>query len=190
VETLSGVGPAVTKRLAKLGLRTIGDLLEHRPHRYEAAAEEVRIADLLASEEEVAIAGQIVRTSVRRPRPRLAIVQARVADESGEITAVWFNQAWLIDKLQPGTRVRLRGQLRRNEFNVRSYDLNGSSSTADFAPVYPASEDVTVKKLRELVGKALEAGCSAAAPLGRTCGTAQAARRARSGAGKATARVR
>jgi len=149
------VGPAVTKRLAKLGLRTIGDLLEHRPHRYEAAAEEVRIADLLASEEEVAIAGQIVRTSVRRPRPRLAIVQARVADESGEITAVWFNQAWLIDKLQPGTRVRLRGQLRRNEFNVRSYDLNGSSSTADFAPVYPASEDVTVKKLRELVGKAL-----------------------------------
>jgi ATP-dependent DNA helicase RecG len=155
VETLSGVGPAVTKRLAKLGLRTIGDLLEHRPHRYEAAAEEVRIADLLASEEEVAIAGQIVRTSVRRPRPRLAIVQARVADESGEITAVWFNQAWLIDKLQPGTRVRLRGQLRRNEFNVRSYDLNGSSSTADFAPVYPASDDVTVKKLRELVGKAL-----------------------------------
>jgi ATP-dependent DNA helicase RecG len=149
------VGPAVTKRLAKLGLQTIGDLLEHRPHRYEAAAEEVRIADLLASEEEVAIAGEIVRTSVRRPRPRLAIVQARVADESGEITAIWFNQAWLIDKLQPGTRVRLRGQLRRNEFNVRSYDLNGSSSTADFAPVYPASEDMTVKKLRELVGKAL-----------------------------------
>jgi len=149
------VGPAVTKRLAKLGLQTIGDLLEHRPHRYEAAAEEVRIADLLASEEEVAIAGEIVRTSVRRPRPRLAIVQARVADESGEITAIWFNQAWLVDKLQPGTRVRLRGQLRRNEFNVRSYDLNGSSATADFAPVYPASEDVTVKKLRELVGKAL-----------------------------------
>jgi len=52
--------------------------------------------------------------------------------------------------------VRLRGQLRRNEFTVRSYDLNGASATADFAPVYPASEEVTVKKLRELVGKALE----------------------------------
>ena len=113
------------------------------------------IADLLASEEEVAIAGEVVRTSVRRPRRRLAIVQARIADETGEVTAVWFNQVWLADKLKPGTHVRLRGQLRRNEFTVRSYDLNGASATADFAPVYPASEDVTVKKLRELAGKAL-----------------------------------
>jgi ATP-dependent DNA helicase RecG len=156
VETLAGVGPVVAKRLAKLGLRTIRDLLEHRPFRYEAAAEEVRIADLLAGEEEVAISGEVVRASVRRPRRRLAIVQARIADESGEVTAVWFNQVWLAEKLKPGTHVRLRGQLRRNEFTVRSYDLNGASATADFAPVYPASEDVTVKKLRELVGKAIE----------------------------------
>jgi ATP-dependent DNA helicase RecG len=149
------VGPALTNKLGKLGLRTIGDLLSHRPFRYEAAAPEVAIADLLAGEEEVAIAGEVVRTSVRRPRRRLAIVQARIADESGEVTAVWFNQVWLAEKLKPGTHVRLRGQLRRNEFTVRSYDLNGASATADFAPVYPASEEVTVKKLRELVGKAL-----------------------------------
>jgi ATP-dependent DNA helicase RecG len=115
----------------------------------------VRIADLLAGEQEVAISGEVVRTTVRRPRRRLAIVQARIADESGQITAVWFNQAWLADKLKPGTHVRLRGHLRRNEFNVRSYDLNGASATADFAPVYPATEDVTVKKLREVIGRAL-----------------------------------
>jgi ATP-dependent DNA helicase RecG len=155
VETLPGVGPVVAKRLAKLGLRTVRDLLEHRPRRYESAADEVRIADLLADGEEVAIEGEVLRTSIRRPRRRLAIVQARIADSSGQITAVWFNQAWLAEKLQPGTRVRLRGQLKRNEFNVRSYDLNGASATADFAPVYPASEDVTVKKLRELAGRAL-----------------------------------
>jgi ATP-dependent DNA helicase RecG len=141
--------------LAKLGLRTIGDLLDHRPFRYEAAAPEVKIADLLATDDEVAISGEVVRTSVRRPRRRLAIVEARVKDGSGEINAVWFNQVWLAEKLTPGTRVRLRGQLRRNEFNVRSYDVNGASATADFAPVYPASEDITVTKLRELVGQAL-----------------------------------
>ena len=146
----------MAKKLAKLGLLTIGDLLSHRPFRYEAAAPEVPIADLLAGEEEVAIAGEVVRTSVRRPRRRLAIVQARIADDTGEVTAVWFNQVWLAEKLKPGTHVRLRGQLRRNEFTVRSYDLNGASATADFAPVYPASEEVTVKKLRDLAGKALE----------------------------------
>ncbi|HET7856731.1 MAG TPA: OB-fold nucleic acid binding domain-containing protein, partial [Gaiellaceae bacterium] len=165
VETLTGVGPVVAKKLAKLGLHTVRDLLEHRPRRYEAAAEEVRIADLLADGEEVAIEGEVLRTTVRRPRRRLAIVQARVADESGEITAVWFNQAWLADKLQPGTRVRLRGQLKRNEFTVRSYDLNGAAATADFAPVYPASEDVSVKKLRELAGRALAYARDLADPL-------------------------
>jgi ATP-dependent DNA helicase RecG len=154
VVSLAGVGPALQQKLAKLGLRRIRDLLEHRPHRYEQAVPERPIADLLAGEE-AAIAGEVVRVSVRRPSRRLAIVQARVADGSDEITAVWFNQAWLAEKLQPGTRVRLRGQLKRNEFAVRSYDLNGVSATADFAPVYPASEEVPPKRLRTLVERAL-----------------------------------
>jgi ATP-dependent DNA helicase RecG len=154
VASLSGVGPSLEKKLAKLGLRSLRDLLEHRPHRYEAAVPERRIADLLAGEE-TAIAGEVRSVSVRRPRRNLAIVNARVGDESGEIVAVWFNQAWLEEKLQPGTRVRLRGQLKRNGFQVRSHDLNGVSATADFAPVYPASEEVPPKRLRSLVERAL-----------------------------------
>src|SRR5436190_6358551 len=153
-ESLPGVGPALSKKLGKLGLRTVRDLLEHRPFRYEAAVPERKIADLLA-EGETAIAGEVRRVSVRRPRSNLAIGQARVADDSGEIGAVWFNQAWLAERLQPGTRVRLRGQLKRNEFAVRSYDVNGVSATADFAPVYPASEEVTPQRLRGLVERAL-----------------------------------
>jgi ATP-dependent DNA helicase RecG len=164
VSALSGVGPALEKRLAKLGLRTVRDLLEHRPHRYEAAVPERRIADLLA-EEESAIAGEVRSVSVRRPRRNLAIVQARVGDGSGEIAAVWFNQAWLAEKLQPGTRVRLRGQLKRNGFQVRSYDLNGVAATADFAPVYPASEEVTPQRLRGLVERALPHACDLPDPL-------------------------
>ena len=127
VSSLRGVGPALRKRLDKLGLRTVGELLLHRPHRYETAVPERRIADLMAGEE-AAIAGEVRGVSVRRPRRNLAIVQARVADSSDEITAVWFNQAWLQEKLQPGTRVRLRGKLERNGFQVRSYDLNGVSA--------------------------------------------------------------
>ena len=52
--------------------------------------------------------------------------------------------------------MRLRGKLERNGFQVRSYDLNGVSATADFAPVYPASEEVTPKRLRGLVELALD----------------------------------
>ncbi len=154
MSSLSGVGPALEQKLAKLGLRRVRDLLEHRPHRYEQAVPERPIADLLAGEE-TAIAGEVRSVSVRRPRRNLAIVNARIGDESGEIVAVWFNQAWLEAKLQPGTHVRLRGHLKRNGFQVRSHDLNGVSATADFAPVYPASEEVPPKRLRALVERAL-----------------------------------
>ena len=110
------------------------------------------------------IAGEVRSARLQRAR-RLKLVKARVADETGEITAVWFNQAWLADRLVPGMRVRLRGSLRGSEFAVRSYDLDGVSSTADFAPVYPATEEITVKKLREVVGGALEYARDVVDPL-------------------------
>jgi ATP-dependent DNA helicase RecG len=151
---LPGVGPRVRSRLAGLGLRTVGDLLLHRPRRYEEPVEERRIADLFG-EEEVVVAGTVVRATLRRARGRLTILKARVRDDSGEVAAVWFNQPWLAEKLAPGTEVRLRGGLRQGELHVRSYDLGAASATADFAPVYPAGEEVTPKKLRELVSAAL-----------------------------------
>ena len=154
LDTLAGVGPALRKRLAKLGLERVGDLLEHRPRRYEQPAPERRIAELWG-EDEVVIAGQVLRTSSRRGRGRLQILTAQVSDGSGQITATWFNQPWLQEKLTPGTHVRLRGTTNRYGFQVRSYDLNGGSATADFAPVYPASEEVASAKLRELVEAAL-----------------------------------
>ena len=154
VETLPGVGPALRARLAKLGLRTVRDLLEHRPRDYQQAVGETRISDLFGDEEAV-IAGEVRRVAVRPTRRRLTVLKAAVRDDTGEISAVWFNQPWLAEKLQPGTRLRLRGQLRRNEFHVKSYDLNGGGATADFAPVYPASEDVTSPRLRALVEQAL-----------------------------------
>jgi ATP-dependent DNA helicase RecG len=155
VDSLRGVGPALKRKLQRLGLATLGDLLSHRPHRYEAAAPERQIRDLFG-DEEVAIAGTVVRASSRRTARRLTIQTARVADASGEIDAVWFNQPWLLERLTPGTHVRLRGQIgRRGGFQVRSYDVGEAEATADFAPVYPATEDVTPKKLRELVGEAL-----------------------------------
>ena len=53
-----GIGVTVAKRLGKLGLRTVGDLLRHAPFRYEPAAPELRIAELFG-EEEAAISGVV-----------------------------------------------------------------------------------------------------------------------------------
>ncbi len=142
------------RKLHGLGLDTVRDLLEHRPRRYEPAAPERRISDLLAGEE-VVIAGTVGSTKTRRVR-RLTILSASIDDGTETISAIWFNQDWLAGKLTAGRHVRLRGFLKRGEFQVRSYDLDGVSATADYAPVYPASEEMPPKRLRGLVEQALE----------------------------------
>ena len=164
LDSLPGIGPRIAARLRKLGLGTVRDLLEHRPRDYQRAVGESRIVDLFG-EQEAVIAGEVRSVSLRRTRGRLTVLKATVADESGAIPAVWFNQDWLVEKLQPGTRVRLRGQLRRNEFAVRSYDLNGVASTADLAPIYPAGEEITPPRMRALADRALTLVHNAPDPL-------------------------
>jgi ATP-dependent DNA helicase RecG len=154
VEALQGVGPAVKQRLERLGLRTVGDLVEYRPRDYQRPLAETPIAEVRV-DEETAIAGTVRSATLRRARGRMTILKAIVEDDTGGITATWFNQPWLESKLTSGTPIRLRGMLKRGEFNVKSYDIGDGEATADYAAIYPASEDITAKKLRELVGAAL-----------------------------------
>src|SRR5665811_763102 len=51
--------------------------------------------------------------------------------------------------------LRMRGQLRRGSFVVKAYDLGEPRATADNAPVYSASEEVSLKRLRGLVERVL-----------------------------------
>jgi ATP-dependent DNA helicase RecG len=143
LDVLPGVGPAVKKKLERLGLETVGDLLAHRPFRYEEPVPERRIADLQA-DEDVAISGEVLTVSKRR-RGRLQMLTARISDGTATVSATWFNQPWLERQLQPGTAVRLRGRQGRYGFDVRSFDIGDGEGSADFAPDYPASEEITAK---------------------------------------------
>ena len=154
LDVLPGVGPSVKRKLERLGLTIVGDLVNYAPRDYLRPLGETPIAHLRV-EEEAAIAGVVRSASLRKARRRLTIFKAIVEDQSGGVTATWFNQPWLEGKLTAGTHVRLRGVLRRGEFQVKSYDIGDAEATADFAPVYPASEEITAKRLRELVGAAL-----------------------------------
>jgi ATP-dependent DNA helicase RecG len=130
-------------------------VLLHAPRRYEHAADEVSISELWGRDE-VAIAGVVGDVRSRRIRGRRTIVTAKVDDGTGSISASWFNQPWLVDRLKPGTHIRLRGRLGRHGFDVKTYDVGEARATADFAPVYPASEQVPSWRLRELARAALD----------------------------------
>jgi ATP-dependent DNA helicase RecG len=164
VETLNGVGAAVARRLRKVGLERVGDLLWQRPRRYEEPLARKRISELFGDDE--AQIEVVVRSVSSRRRGRLKILTAKVADETGEIRATWFNQPWVEARLTAGTRLRLRGRSNRFGFAVTSFELEGEPEAADWAPVYAASEDLTQKKLRDLRAQALEHVRDAGEPLG------------------------
>jgi ATP-dependent DNA helicase RecG len=155
LDSLPGVAAATQRKLGKLGLSSVRDVLEHRPRRYETAADERTVAELQPGEE-VVVTGRVLNVEKRpmRGRRRTRVV-ARIADDTATVSVTWFNQPWLADRLKPGTEVRLRGKLGRFGFEPRSYDLGEARATADFAPVYPAAEEIAAATVRRVVDAAL-----------------------------------
>ncbi len=164
LDTLPGVGPTIQRKLAKLGLTTVRDVLEHRPRRYETAADEVSIAALRPGEE-VVISARVLKVEKKPMRGRRTRIVARVDDGTAAVSVSWFNQPWLADKLEPGTEIRLRGKLGRFGFEPRSYDLGATRATADFAPVYPAAEEIAAAAVRRVVDAALPLAVNLPDPL-------------------------
>ena len=142
---------------AALGLETAGDLLEYFP-RAHADRRDVRPIASLGVGEKATIAAVVRSIKVRPTRNRrVKIVEAKVADESGPIAAVWFNQPWLATKLPEGTRVLLHGEVRRrNQFTVAEYEVADDAAagihTVGFVPVYGATKGITPQMLRERAG--------------------------------------
>src|SRR5438309_6448623 len=99
-----------------------------------------------------------------RGRRRTRIFE-RVDDGTATVSVTWFNQPWLADRLQPGTEVRLRGKLGRWGFEPRSYDIGETRATADFAPVYPAAEEIAAATVRRVVDAALPLAVHVPDPL-------------------------
>ncbi|HET8557745.1 MAG TPA: ATP-dependent DNA helicase RecG [Gaiellaceae bacterium] len=165
LDSLPGVAAVTQRKLGRLGLATVRDVLEHRPRRYETAADEVSIGSLREGEE-VVITGRVLNVEKRplRGRRRTRIV-ARVDDGTAPVSVTWFNQPWLADRLKPGTEVRLRGKLGRWGFEPRSYDIGETSATADFAPVYPAAEEIAAATVRRVVDTALPLAVHVPDPL-------------------------
>ena len=165
LDSLPGVAATTQRKLGKLGLSSVRDVLEHRPRRYETAADERTIAELRPGEE-VVVTGRVLNVEKRplRGRRRSRVV-ARIADHTATVSVTWFNQPWLVDRLKPGTEVRLRGKLGRFGFEPRSYDFGEARATADFAPVYPAAEEIAATTVRRVVDAALPLAAHVPDPL-------------------------
>ena len=171
LQTLKGAGPKLAAAAADMDLGSVGDILLHIPHSYRDRAEPRKLAELRIGEEatvEVDVRSARVRPTRRRG---LVIVEAAVADDSGPAKAVWFNQAWLVDRLTEGTRLLLFGKLDRSGFRVEAHEVLGAGGpatgihTTGIVPVHPASERLRAQRLREWAWQARPLACCAIEPL-------------------------
>jgi ATP-dependent DNA helicase RecG len=171
ITKLRGAGPKLAATAAEMGIGALGDLLLHLPHSYRDRAEPVGLGSLKLGEEatvEVEVTAAKLRPTRRR---RLTILEADVLDSSGKAKAVWFNRAWLADRLQPGTRLLLRGKLEKRGFNVSEHELFESVRTpaglhtTGIVPVHPASERLRPQRIREWVWQAMPLARHAVEPV-------------------------
>ena len=161
VIVLSGVGPAQSKRLLRLGLHVIRDMLYLFPRRYEDFST-LKTINQLEYGEEVTIMGRVWHVKTRRTRSGKTITKAIIEDGSGTIEATWFNQPYLSDKLKPLRQIVLSGRvdeyLGRLTFQSPQWEPLDREllHTARLVPVYPLTEGVSVRWLRKLLKRTVD----------------------------------
>ncbi|MGD2016969.1 MAG: ATP-dependent DNA helicase RecG [Planctomycetota bacterium] len=109
---LRGVGHAKAARLARMGIRSIRDLLLTQPVRLVVWPEPVSVREARGQKgERVTVAGTVRRSVLQRIGGKRSLVRATVDDGSGELDLVFFNQPWMREQLSPGTEVVAHGQV-------------------------------------------------------------------------------
>ncbi len=155
VRYAKGVGAQRAATLHKLGIETIEDLLLHLPRRLEDRRT-IRKVGELRPEEPCTVIGRVRGVEVLTPRKHLEILKAAVQDETGVLTAVWFNQPWLKSQIPQGERIALFGKPERQygtwQMSNPVWEPEGKDrQTGRLVPIYPATEGITPATLGRLI---------------------------------------
>jgi len=161
VETLPGISSGFSARLRKLGIATVVDLLYHLPHRYDDYRT-LKPISRLEYGQEATIIGTIWETKARPTRGGGVIVSSIIADASGTVEAVWFNQPYLARQLRAGMQIVLSGKvdehLGRLTLSAPAWEPleRDLIHTGRLVPIYPLTEGITSRWLRRLMKRVLD----------------------------------
>jgi ATP-dependent DNA helicase RecG len=159
---LTGVGPALEKKLARLDLHRLEDLLFLLPNRYEDRTSLIKIGSLQPGSRALVGGDVLLSEVVYRGRRNLLV---RIGDGTGQLTLRFFHfsrqqQA----QFKSDVAISCFGDVRAGpvglemvhpEYRILKPDQNPVQSDA-LTPVYPTTEGVQQGRLRNLVGQVLK----------------------------------
>lgn len=160
VDAVRGVTAARAKVLEKLKVRTVRDLLTHFPRRYLDLSRICTIAEAPIGET-CTISGQIHDVKLKRPRPRMPIVEVSLRDATGIMIVSFFHMPWLERRLKPGARLAVSGKLAfdygfKRMTNPYFEELGDEDVEGKLLAVHPATEKLPAGVVRRLVFAALD----------------------------------
>ena len=154
--TIKGIGPGREKQLHKLGITNITSLLTYFPRTYEDRRTIYRIGNL-KSGMTGGVVGNVIAVQEKRPRPRLSILEVVIADGTGPLKIVLFNQGYKKSFYKKGQRLYAYGKA---EFQYGSMQMNtpqienlgdGGEPDRGIVPIYALADGVSQFVVRSSV---------------------------------------
>jgi ATP-dependent DNA helicase RecG len=161
VTVLSGIGPTQSRRLARLGIHTIREMLYTFPRRYDDFST-LKTINQLEYGEEVTIMGQVQNVTTRRTHSGKVIVKAIIEDGSGTIETTWFNRPHLGRQLKPMRQLVLSGKvdeyMGRLTFQSPEWEPLDRQllHTARLVPIYPLTQGLSARWMRKTMKRTVD----------------------------------
>lgn len=137
IETVHGVGQTTKALLAKQNIATVKELLLAVPLRYEDRSNLCSIAEAKTQQELVTIQATLLECSSFYKNKRL-VVRAKVADDSGELSLIWFNNRFVQATLKKGKVYFFSGKISQQGSMVQAAFETVSSNTLHTNRLVPA----------------------------------------------------
>lgn len=163
ISTLPFVGPTYEKKLEKLGILTISDLLHHIPHRYLDFSKFTKIRNIKL-DEVVSIFGTISSIRNQSTKSGKLMQIATLEDETGKINLIWFGQFYLTKMLFPDSKIIISGKpswfnkklaFFSPEYEKMDYE-HESVHTGKIIGIYPQTAGISNKWLKARIKYVLD----------------------------------
>ncbi len=161
----AGLPPSAANKLAKLGLKSVRDLLFHFPRRYDDFSRPMTLRQLREHPPEGPVSATVEVVDLRVEqgfRRRIQRTVARIRDETGEGEAIWFGRRYIERRLAAGQTAALSGKVDVRGWVPRFQNPEFGPADEDalhagrIVPVYRLTAGLTAPYLRQRIRSILD----------------------------------